>query len=154
LPLPQHGTRLTAVELAAAYLDFAEGYYRKHGQITRSIDNVKRAIRAVTDPYGREPVAAFSPLCLLAIQHKLASAACTRSYVNKMVGTINRMFKWGVSRELVPPQVHTALATVEGLRMGRTTAREPRRVLPVEAEVVDATLPYLSVVVGCPGGVS
>jgi integrase len=138
---------ITVVELAAAYLDFAQGYYRKNGQITRSLDNIKRAIRLVKDLYGREPVAEFSPLRLLALQQNLATAGCTRSYVNKQVGAIKRMFKWGVSRELVPAQVHTALATVEGLRMGRTTAKEPKRVLPVEDEVVNATLPHLPVVV-------
>ena len=138
---------ITVVELAAAYLDFAQGYYQKHGQITRSLDNIKRAIKVVTNLYGRELVAEFSPLRLLAIQQNLASAGCTRSYANKQVGAIKRMFKWGVSRELVPPQVHTALATIEGLRMGRTTAKEPRRVLPVEDEVVEATLPHLPVVV-------
>ena len=57
------------------------------------------------------------------------------------------MFKWGVSRELVPPAVQTALSTVEGLRIGRSAARESKPVAPVPDEVVDATLPYLPPVV-------
>jgi len=138
---------ITVVELVAAYLDFAQGYYQKNGQPTRSLDNIRRAIKVIKATYGREPATDFTPLRLLAIQTQLATAEHTRSYVNKQVGIITRMFKWGVSRGLVPPQVHTALATVEGLRMGRTTAKEPKRILPVDAEVVEATLPHLPVVV-------
>jgi hypothetical protein len=126
---------ITVVELVAAYLDFAQGYYQKNGQPTRTLDGIKRAIRVTKDAYGREPVADFTPLQLLAIQTQLATATHTRSYVNKQVGIICRMFKWGVSRGLVPPHVHTALSTVEGLRMGRTIAKEPKRILPVEDTV-------------------
>jgi hypothetical protein len=32
----------TVVGLCAAYLDHAESYYRKHGQLTRSVDEIKR----------------------------------------------------------------------------------------------------------------
>ena len=46
LPLTTPASQITVVELCAAYLDFAEGYYRKNGQPTRSLDNIKRAIRA------------------------------------------------------------------------------------------------------------
>jgi len=80
LPLTTPASAITVVELAAAYLDFAEGYYQKDGQRTRSLDNIKRAIRVVKDLYGREPVATFSPLCLLAIQEKLVATRCARSY--------------------------------------------------------------------------
>ena len=139
--------QFTVVELVDAYLDFAQGYYQKNGQPTRSLDNIKRAIKVIKATYGREPVGDFTPLRLLAIQTQLATAEHTRSYVNKTVGIIKRMFKWGVSRGLVPPQVHTALATVEGLRMGRTIAKEPKRILPVDDTVVEATLPHLPVVV-------
>src|ERR1035437_7208248 len=42
-------TGLTVVELIAGYLDYAEGYYRKNGQPTRSLDNIKRAIKVAKD---------------------------------------------------------------------------------------------------------
>ena len=62
-----------------------------------------------------EAVASFRPRCLLEIQRTLAAKNISRAYVNKTVGIIKRMFKWGVAEELVPPAVHTALSTVEGL---------------------------------------
>ena len=135
-------SELAVVELVAGYLDYAESYYR-----TRWLDNIKLAIKMVKDLYGQEPVASFSPLCLLTIQQKMASRGVTRSYVNKQVGIVKRMFKWGVSRTLVPPTIYTALSTVEGLRIGRSAARESKPVLPVDDEVVEVTLPHLPLVV-------
>jgi len=82
----------------------------------------------------------------LAIQATLTDNHA-RGYVNKLVGCIKRIFKWGVSRQMVPPSVHTSLSTVEGLRKGRTTAREPEPIGPVADDVVEATLPHLPVVV-------
>jgi hypothetical protein len=146
LPSATPVSQFTVVELVADYLDYAQGYYQKNGQPTRSLDNIKLALRGAINLYSREPVATFSPLSLLAIQQKLAADGSTRNYVNKRVGAIKRMFKWGVSRAIVPPTVYTALATVEGLRMGRTTARESTPVLPVADEVVEAALPFLPAV--------
>lgn len=57
------------------------------------------------------------------------------------------MFKWGVSRQLLPASTYHALASVEGLRKGRSAAREPQPILPVDDATVDATLPHLSQVV-------
>ncbi len=140
-------SQFTVVELIAAYLKYARGYYQRNGQQTRSLDNIKLALRPVRSLYGQERVATFGPLSLLAIQETLAAEGSTRNYVNKRIGVIKRMFKWGVSRSLVPPTVFTALSTVEGLRMGRTVARESTPVLPVADELVDATLPHLPAVV-------
>jgi integrase len=44
---------------------------------------------------------------------------------------------------LLPVTVYQALATVPGLRKGRSDAKEAKPVQPVAPDVVDATLPYL-----------
>ena len=54
------------------------------------------------------------------------------------------MFKWAVSRELVPVATYQSLLTVEGLRKGRTPARESEPVKPVPWEHVEAILPHVS----------
>jgi len=146
LPAPTIPLSLTVVELCAACLDFADCYYRKDGQPTRSIEEARAAIRILNKLYGQMPVADFGPLRLLAIQAALANEHA-RNYVNKLVGYIKRIFKWGVSRQIVAPDVHTSLATVDGLRKGRTTAREPEPVRAIADDVVDDTLPHLPVVV-------
>src|SRR5262249_12604965 len=70
-------------------------------------------------------------------------SALSRGVINRRVGRIVRMFKWGVSEELVPEGVWRALTTVRGLEKGRTGVRETEPVRPVAPEVVAATLPYL-----------
>ena len=52
------------------------------------------------------------------------------------------MFRWAVSRELIPVQVHQALATVPGLKKGKTDVKETKPILPVEIEVVETTLKH------------
>ncbi len=57
------------------------------------------------------------------------------------------MFKWGVSQELVPASIYHALQAVDGLRKGRSPAKETGPVLPVPDAVVEATLELLPEVV-------
>jgi integrase len=57
------------------------------------------------------------------------------------------MFKWAAAEELLPPSIHQALAAVDGLREGRSAAREKPPVGPVPDDRVDATLPHLPPVV-------
>lgn len=143
---PTASRHLTIDELCAAYLDHADVYYRKNGQPTRSIEEVHAAIRILVELYGETAAADFGPLGLLAIQAKLADGHA-RSYVNKLVGYVRRIFKWGVSRQMVSAEIHVALTTVEWLKKGRTIAREPKPVKPVPVEVVEDTLPFMPAVV-------
>ncbi|MEN1680590.1 MAG: hypothetical protein AAGJ46_13455 [Planctomycetota bacterium] len=48
----------------------------------------------------------------------------SRKYVNGQIGRVKRLFRWAASEELIPASVATALDTVEGLRMGRTEAKD------------------------------
>jgi integrase len=54
-----------------------------------------------------------------------------------------RLFKWGVSEELVPAEVLQALRSVQGLQKGRCDARESAPVLPVDDADVEAVIPHL-----------
>lgn len=140
-------TDTLVVQVCAAYWDFAQGYYVKGGQPSAHLHTVKRALQVLRQLYGSTPANDFGPLAYQAIQQHLVQADNARSYVNRLCETIRRAFKWGVSKEMVSPHVYQALATVPGLKRGRCTARETAPVLPVADEVVDATLPYLPVVV-------
>jgi integrase len=134
---------LTIVELCAAYLDFCEGYYVKHGQPTRHVDAVKLSIRAIRELYGFTPAAEFGPKALKALRQSLVEKKHSRRYVNEQIGNLKRMFKWGTSEEVLPPSVYHALQTVTGLRKGRTEARETAPIGPVAEDVVNATLNFL-----------
>jgi integrase len=155
---PPKRPAFTVLELCAAYLDFAEGYYVKGGRPTDQMNTVRRAIRVVKELYGATPAAEFGPLALRAVQEHMVNnpgvnpaTGKQRSYnretINSTCGCICRMFRWGASLELFPATVYAALKTVRGLHKGRTTAPESEPILPVPAEVVERTLPHLPPVV-------
>jgi integrase len=137
----------TVVEIVAAYLDYADGYYRQNGRRTSQVHIVRQAMRPLRELYGHTPAVKFGPLALRAVRLQLIERGLARKTINHLLGTIKRLFKWAASQELVPVTVYQALLTVPGVPKGRTEAREPEPVLPVSDELVDATLPYLPVVV-------
>ncbi len=147
LPGGQNGTDLTVAELGKAYLNFAKGYYCKNGEPTGSLDRVRLAVRQLRKTYGPTVVKQFGPLALQSIQKQLAGSGRCRCYCNYLIDSMKRIFKWGVSQELVPETIYRALATVPGLKRGRTTAPESAPVRPVADEIIDATLPHLPKVV-------
>jgi integrase len=57
---------------------------------------------------------------------------------------LKRVFKWGVSEELIKPEVLVGLQSVAGLKRGRSAAYETEPVKPVAQHIVDQTLPYLT----------
>ncbi len=134
---------LLVLELINAYRKWAEGYYVKDGKPTGQVVLVKGALSAINSLYGTLPIQHFGPTKLEAIQQHLIEARLSRGFINQRIGIIKRMFKWGVSKELVPPAVYQALATVEGLKKGRTLARETKPVEPVDDAIVEATVPHL-----------
>ena len=137
------GGEITVVELIVAYKRFAEGYYRKNGQITNEVKAILNAAKVVNQLYGRESASAFGPLKLLAVQQAMIQLGWCRRQINKQISRVVRMFSWGVSRELVKAGVAQALREVPGLHLGRTAARETTAVQPVEDSVVNATLEFL-----------
>jgi len=62
----------------------------------------------------------------------MITAGHCRTRINRQVGRIKHVFKWGVANEIVPPETYQALLPVDGLTRGRTEARESRPVRPIE----------------------
>jgi integrase len=142
-PSPTAEIGMTVVELCAAYWDFAQGYYQKNGQPTRQLAHIKTALHEVKVLYAETAAADFGPRSLKAVRQVLIGKGQSRGYINKQIDIIRRTFKWAVSEELIPPSTYHGLATVAGLRKGRTEARESTPVMPVVPAVVEVTLPYL-----------
>lgn len=138
---------LANVELIVRYKRHAEGYYRKNGKVTNEVTAILSAVKFVKQLYGREPANSFGPLKLQAIQQAMIRAGLCRRHINKQIGRIVRMFSWGVSQELVRPDVAAALREVKGLHKGRTEARETDPVKPVDDSLVNATLEVLPPIV-------
>jgi integrase len=143
--LPPEKTGIPSVnEVILRYYQFAEGYYQKNGKPTSQVERVRRSLKFVKDLYGLRLATEFGPLGLKAVRAKMVEAGWVRRHINHCIGCIKRCFKWAASEELIPGAVAHALWSVEGLRRGRTAAKEHRPILPVEDAVVEATLPCMS----------
>ncbi len=139
---------LTIDDLALLFLSFAEEYYRdKHGNPTTEVTAIRYSLRPVVQRFGTIPVRDFGPRKLKQIREDMIQSGHVRTEINRRISRIKRMFTWGVSEEYVPPSVATALASVQGLRRGRSKAIEPDPVSPVDEDTVKATLPHMPPVV-------
>ena len=139
--------RLSINELVLAYWKFVTGYYVKDGEPTSEQTSIRYALRALRHLYGETRAADFGPKDLKLVRQSLIDRQLSRRYINDTIGRLKRMFRWAVSEELLPPNVYEAVRTVDGLRRGRSQAREPERIEPVSDTDIEATLPFLPPVV-------
>jgi integrase len=138
------GSDLTINELLAAFWRHAQGHYvRPDGTPTNELDEYRLTFRPVKQLYAHTPAAAFGPLALKAVRKTMIDADLSRGVVNQRCARIKHVFKWGVSEELIPESVYSALHTVAGLPKGRSAARETEPVKPVADKFVDAVLPHV-----------
>ena len=136
---------LSVNEVLLAFVEFAERYYREGDQVSKEVVNFKLALRPVKQLYGHTSADQFGPLALKALrQHMIDVQDLCRKEVNKRIGRIKRVFKWAASEELISASIFDGLRTVEGLRVGRTTARENAPIKPVDDLTVEATLKFVS----------
>jgi integrase len=135
----------TVSEVILAYWRHAETHYRTpDGEPSRELENIQDALRPLRKLYGRSPARDFGPLALRAVRDEMVrSKSLARTSINARINRIRRVFRWAASVELIPAAVVAALQTVDGLRQGRTDAREPKGVKPVPEGHVEAVLPHL-----------
>ncbi|MBN1125485.1 MAG: hypothetical protein JXA82_10790 [Sedimentisphaerales bacterium] len=110
-------------ELCDMYLSFARDYYSH----TNESFNIKYALDFLTEEHGDMPIEDFGPVLLDQLRSGMIDKGLCRTTINQRVGMIKRMFKWGVSKEIVPSHVFQRLSTLEGLKRGRSQAKSPVR---------------------------
>jgi len=132
---------LTIVELLAAYLRYAKQYYGSDKY--EKFQHCQRIAKPLKRLYGKTPAAEFGPLQFKTIREQYIANDCSRSYINHSMKWTVRIFRWGAGEGLIPASVPQSLAMVDGLRRGKTEARETELVKPIDDETVEATLPYM-----------
>lgn len=167
-PFRDAGCALSISELVLKYWTFAKSYYVKNGQPTGELPPLKEALRVLRRQAGETPAAEFGPIALKSVREvlmkqpnirrlkvtdpetgepgfteKVIRVGLARRTINKQIGRIKRVFAWAVAEELLPPHVHEALRRVEGLRHGRSVAREKARITSVADKDVDAVLSHV-----------
>lgn len=143
---PAKGLKLCVAEVAARYIVHAEGYYldRTTGKPSTEFGNIKVAIGVLVTAEGRLQADAFGPVAFRRVVAAMVARGWARTFVNAQAARIRRAFKWAASEELVPVTVFQGVATVPGLKRGRTTAPESEPVGPAPEADVEKTLPHLS----------
>lgn len=139
---------LRICELMTAFIKHCDEYYRKYGKLTREFGCITEALKTVRKRYELEAVDDFGPKALKSVRDDMIGLGWSRKYINKQIGRIVRMFKWGVGEQKVRPSTWHALQAVEGLKKGRTIAPEHPPIEPVSDKVINATLRHLSDIVG------
>ena len=138
------GDEIFVSELVAVFLDHASTHYRDaDGNPTRECANIAPMLRLLVDLYGYQPASRFDARALKNVRQAMIDKGYARRTINRMVVRARSIFKWGVSEGLVPPTVLTSLSAVDGLRAGRTVARETPPVMPVTESQIETTLPYM-----------
>lgn len=137
---------LTVIELAAAYRRYASAHYRDAGgaPVAKTINNLDQSLRIIKRLYGRTPVAEFGPRRLAIVRSEMIAQGWKRRTVNNRISAIRRMFKWGVSMELLRGEQFTALAALEGLRAGRSDAAESEPVAPAPERLIRGAREHVS----------
>jgi integrase len=143
-PASPNGSDVSVNEMLLAFVEWAESYYRKGGEITGEVTNIRYAVRTLRELYGPTLARDFGPLQLKTVRQAIVETGICRNEVNRRVRLIVRAFRWAVAEGMIPPSVHHGLQAVPGLRRGRCDVRETEPVRPVPDAFVDAIEPYVS----------
>jgi len=130
--------KLTINQLCIAFVKHAQTYYVKNGRITSEVSNIQTALRPLVKIHGKCLVSEFGPAKLKQVRELMVKNGIVRKSVNRGIGRIKRMFRWGVENEMVSTHVLAAINSVPGLRYGRSTAVEADPIKPVPDEHIKA----------------
>ncbi|MBM3967998.1 MAG: site-specific integrase [Planctomycetes bacterium] len=140
---------LTIAELLDAFVSHASVEFAGSEFV-----KIKIALRPVKALYADFPAKDFGPQQLRAVRHRLMTEVHpkrkklrSRVWINLAISYVVRMFRWGASEELVPPEIHAAIKLVPSLKKGKTDAPETTRVTPVSLATVEATLKHCTPVI-------
>lgn len=143
--LPVAADEITVLELTARFWNHAKVYYVKpDGTQTSEVSNFKQVIKVLTELYAETKVSEFGPLALKATRQRMIEKKWSRKNINKQIGRLKMIFRWGTAEELVSATVYQALLAVPGLKRGRCTAKETPPIVPVPETHIEAIHDFVS----------
>ncbi len=152
----------SCTRLASQYLRYAHRTFRKHGQPTSHVTQVRYAMRALRDHSGRvlaemmdsPRLAEIRDWMIRGVRVRLVDGVEREERYKRSITTVNgrllimkEAFGWARERGRVPRPVLLDLQTVKPLARGRSEGLDPETVRPIAMDVVQATLPHCSGVV-------
>jgi integrase len=164
--LPAEAARkdFTVAELVLKYMEHASTYYVDpvSKEPTTEQSAIREAVRPLVRMYGDSLIGEFDSICLESIQTAMATDSTlteeerqkkiksnrpiglARTIINRHIDRIKRVMRWGCVKKIVPPHNLVNIEAVQGLRQGRSIARETEIVKPVDLEIVEQTLPFIT----------
>lgn len=133
----------TIAQLVAAWDVFARQHYRDlDGEPTTELTSVAQALRPLLETHAKALADAFRPADLRGYRQRLVDRGLSRGTINSYVGRVRKVFRWGVSNDLVEPSTLTGLESLPDLQPGRG-GRETEPVQPAQELHVRAVLSHL-----------
>jgi integrase len=124
-------------ELIEQHSAFADEYYRKpSGRPTGHATNIRLACRELLELYADLDVDEIRGRHIAAVRSAMIDRDLCRAEINKRVGWVRGVFRWGVAEDYVEGSTLERLRAVRPLEAGRTQARERPPVRPVPFDVV------------------
>lgn len=136
-----HPAVITVRVVTAEYRQYAKQRYASNPQ---EISRINGLCDLLEMEYGDLPADQFGPRRLDQLRETFIATGNCRTYVNRLVRIVKRIFRHAISRELVDVNVLIRLDTLEPLKRGQTTAPESVPVRPVNLDDVRATARHLS----------
>lgn len=136
--------KITVKDLITKFTEWSKTYYRHpDGSSTREHQNFLHVTRPLQGMFGGCPIAEFGPAKLLLFREELIKRDLARKTINAMLRRLKQIFRWGVSRELVPVDVLSRLQTLESLQPNRGGKETSGSRGSVEWSLVQQVLPHL-----------
>ena len=150
-PPPTEGpdaTTLVVAELCEHYLESVKARVSRCEIKSSALWLARTAIQTACEEHGYLLVDEFKSRALKAIQTRLTRTPCkvsagrfrdcpsppplSRTEINRRINEIRKIFRWGISEELVPAQIKLSHESVAGLRRGSARETDPREPASVE----------------------
>jgi len=133
----------TFASVITQYMNHAREYYRgPDGKVSGELRNITSVVNGLIDVFGQMLAEDFGPLRLQEFRRTLIDRGLCRSTINQRVNIVRRIFKWAAAQQIISASIFYGLSAVEGLRRGRTSAKESKNIRPVTETVVRKVLPF------------
>lgn len=139
---------LSITAMCRRYREHAKEYYRDNeGKPAKELAGMQDALKPLWQHFGTVAASDFGPLRLQELREHLIKKGMARTTINNRISRVRRVFRWAESQELIPRGSWESLRSVRGLAKGRSKAPDRNPVMPVEWSVVEATIPFVPIVV-------
>jgi len=136
---PQATSGFTVADLLVPFLKHAKKHYGKKSSQYGHFKANAKILRAL---YRYTQASEFGPLALQRCMDEMIKMDWSRSYINDQKTKLIKVFKWGASMEMISGSVVENLKQVDGLRAGKTEARETDGIDMIDDETFHRTLEH------------